>query len=275
MGIVYKLQGAQFTDTRLPKLRAYPGLNDGSLVLIDAAELPTIDFSGVVTNLANLAVSQATLLTGKTEAELALTWSNTLTLTGSTPEAKFERTAKKGIHGILSQVNQVAGHRGRFQCPGIMDFVAAHQHDHVFAIFAHYQVTRAGVGSGATSATEALVSSQTSPSTNRLIVFRLPNTLQTSPAVIGLQSDKSGTDFTSTVYYQDLPVWGAASGFGALVNNSCKSYVLYRLHFVDLTASGMSYADVLASETALFNVNFGTGGKYAGDTIPTNPSVIP
>ncbi|HIE9243131.1 TPA: hypothetical protein ACXP8N_002061 [Klebsiella variicola subsp. variicola] len=275
MGSILELHGAQFTDERLPKLRAYPGLTDGSLALLDGSELASFDFSAVVTGIPNLAKSEATRLTGKVESDLVFTWSNTLGLTGSTPEAKFERTPKGGLHGILSQLNQVSGHRARFQCPGLMDYISTHQHDHKFALFMHYQVTRAGEGAKAASATDALISSQTSPSTNRLIVFRLPNTVQSSPAVIGLQSDKNGTDFTSSVYYQDLPVWGAASGFGALVNNTCRSWVMYRLHFVDIDASGLTYAELLASEQQIFNINFGANGKYAGDTIPTSPTLLP
>lgn len=274
MGKIDELYGAKFTDPRLPKIRSYPGLTDGSLALLEASDLPTMDFTSVVTGIANLAAEEASVLTGKTASDLAFTWSNTMTLTGSTPEAKFERTPKGGIHGILSQVNQVAGHRGRFQAAGLMDYIAAKQNSHKFAIFMHYRVTKAGAGANASAVTEALIASQTSPSSNRLIVFRLPNTVQASPAVIGLQSDKAGTDFTATVYYQDLPVWGAASGFGALVNNTCRSWVLYRLHLVDIDASGMTYADLLASETALYNINFGVGGKYYGDTLPTDPSIF-
>lgn len=274
MGKIDDLYGAKFVDPRLPKIRAYPGLTDGSLALLDAANIPTFDFSSVVTGMQNLASEEASILTGKAASDLAFTWRNTLTLTGSTPEAKFERTPKGGIHGILSQVNQVAGHRGRFQAAGLMDYIAAHQNDHKFAIFMHYRVTKAGGGANASAVTEALIASQTSPSSNRLIVFRLPNTVQATPAVIGLQSDKAGKDFTSTIYYQDLPVWGAASGFGYLVNNTCRSWVLYRMHLVDIDASGMTYAELLDSETALYNINFGVGGKYYGDTLPTDPSIF-
>lgn len=274
MGKIDDLYGAKFVDPRLPKIRSYPGLNDGSLALLDASNIPTFDFSSVVTGIPNLASEEASILTGKTAEELTFTWSNTLGLTGATPEAKFERTPKSGIHGILSQVNQVAGHRARFQAPGLMDYIALHQNDHKFAIFMHYRVTKAGGGANASSVTEALIAYQTSPSSNRLIVFRLPNTVQASPAVIGLQSDKAGTDFTASTYYQDLPVWGAASGFGSLVNNTCRSWVLYRMHLVDINASGMTYADLLAAETALYNINFGVGGKYYGDTLPTDPATF-
>ncbi|HBZ8007599.1 TPA: hypothetical protein MM157_003458, partial [Klebsiella variicola subsp. variicola] len=199
----------------------------------------------------------------------------TLVTTGSAPEAKFERTAKGGIHGILSLVNQISGHRGRFTCPGIMPYVAEHQHDHKFLLIMHYQVTRVGSGTPATQTTEVLISSQTSPSTNRLIVARLPNAVSAGPAQFSLQSDKNGTDFTENIYYQDMPVWGAASGFGALVNNNCKSFVMYRTHLIDIDASGMALADIVAAEQQLFNANFNAGGKYAGDTIPTSPSALP
>ena len=156
-----------------------------------------------------------------------------------------------------------------------MPYIAGHQRDHKFAVFAHYQVTRVGSGTPATQTTEMLIATQVSPSTNRLIVARLPNAVSTGPALFSLQSDKNGTDFTGNIYYQDLPVWGAASGFGALVNNACKSYVLYRMHFVDIDASGMSFAEIVASEQQVFNANFGEGGKYAGDSIPTSPATLP
>ncbi|HID2538308.1 TPA: hypothetical protein ACXF99_004149 [Klebsiella pneumoniae] len=278
MGQVVNLYGANFTDSRLPILYNYPGLNPGSLFLLDAVMIdPDFNFSatGTTAYTDNLAAEVAAELTGKTAADLQVAWNNTLVTTGSAPEAKFERTAKGGIHGILSLVNQVSGHRGRFTCPGIMPYVAEHQHDHKFLLIMHYQVTRVGSGTPATQTTEVLISSQTSPSTNRLIVARLPNAVSAGPAQFSLQSDKNGTDFTENIYYQDMPVWGAASGFGALVNNNCKSFVMYRTHLIDIEASGMALADIVAAEQQLFNANFNAGGKYAGDTIPTSPSALP
>ncbi|MEG9311441.1 hypothetical protein V6S19_00585 [Klebsiella pneumoniae] len=46
-------------------------------------------------------------------------------------------------------------------------------------------------------------------------------------------------------------MWGAASGFGALVNNNCKSFVMYRTHLIDIDASGMAQADIVAAEQRL------------------------
>ena len=278
MGQVVNLYGANFTDSRMPILYNYPGLTPGSLFLLDAKLIDDeFNFSDTGTKryTDNLAAEVATQLTGKTASDLRAEWNNTLVTTGSAPEAKFERTANGGIHGILSLVNQVSGHRGRFTCPGIMPYVAEHQNDHKFLLVMHYQVTRVGSGTPATQTTEVLISSQTSPSTNRLIVGRLPNAVSSGPAQYSLQSDKNGTDFTANIYYQDMPVWGAASGFGALVNNNCKSFVMYRTHLIDIDASGMALADIVAAEQRLFNVNFSSGGKYYGDTIPTSPSSLP
>ncbi len=67
---------------------------------------------------------------------------------------------------------------------------------------------------------------------------------------------------------------GAASGFGALVNNNCKSFVMYRTHLIDIDASGMALADIVAAEQQLFNANF-NAGEIRGDTIPTSPSALP
>lgn len=278
MGQMVSLNGANFTDTRLPILYNYPGLCPGSLMLLDAEKIAEdFNFSAiaVTTYTDNLAAEVAEELTGKTATDLRVAWSNTLVTTGAAPEAMFERTVKGGIHGIVSLLNQQVGHRGRFQCPGIMEYIAAHQNDHQFALFMHYRVTRIGGGTGAQQAVESIISTQVSPSANRLIISRLPNAISDNPGLHSQLSDKAGTDLTSTVYYQDLPVFGAASGFGTLVNNACKSWVLYRCHLVDVTASGMTFAELTAAEQQLLNVNFGTGGKYASDTIPTSPSALP
>ncbi|OVT65738.1 hypothetical protein BME92_20065 [Klebsiella pneumoniae] len=78
----------------------------------------------------------------------------------------------------------------------------------------------------------------------------------------------------ATAYYDHM-VWGSPSGFGTQLNNLCRSYVLYRWHLIDLTAAGMTMAEATASEQEIFNRRFSSGGKYYGDTIPTNPSTFP
>lgn len=47
--------------------------------------------------------------------------------------------------------------------------------------------------------------------------------------------------------------------------------IFYRSTFIDLTAAGLTYAQVYALDLVEFNAAFGTGGRYAGDAPTTAP----
>ncbi|MEY1190215.1 hypothetical protein AB7074_10265 [Klebsiella pneumoniae] len=275
MGRANPLYGANFTDPRMPIFYPYPGLTDGSLGLLDAYEVDeNFNLSATGTDISttpNLAAIPAATLTGVSQADLDFKYSNTL---GST-EVKFERTPKLGIHGIVSQVNQVSGHLARFRCPGILPYVVAHQNDHQFAVFVHHRITRDKPSSTSQNPSEVLMSHNSAPSSNKLLIASLDGGLTGNPALKSQASAKTGTDMAVATAYYDHMVWGSPSGFGTLLNNLCRSYVLYRWHFIDLTAAGMTMAEATASEQDIFNRRFSSGGKYYGDTIPTNPSAFP
>ncbi|HDY7136663.1 TPA: hypothetical protein RRD89_000541 [Klebsiella pneumoniae] len=275
MGRANPLYGANFTDPRMPIFYPYPGLTDGSLGLLDAYEVDeNFNLSATGTDISktpNLAAIPAATLTGVSQADLDFKYSNTL---GST-EVKFERTPKLGIHGIVSQVNQVSGHLARFRCPGILPYVVAHQNDHQFAVFVHHRITRDKPSSTSQNPSEVLMSHNSAPSSNKLLIASLDGGLTGNPALKSQASAKTGTDMAVATAYYDHMVWGSPSGFGTLLNNLCRSYVLYRWHFIDLTAAGMTMAEATASEQDIFNRRFSSGGKYYGDTIPTNPSTFP
>ncbi|HHV5692684.1 hypothetical protein ACCR33_18270 [Klebsiella pneumoniae] len=275
MGRANPLYGANFTDPRMPIFYPYPGLTDGSLGLLDAYEVDeNFNLSATGTDISttpNLAAIPAATLTGVSQADLDFKYSNTL---GST-EVKFERTPKLGIHGIVSQVNQVSGHLARFRCPGILPYVVAHQNDHQFAVFVHHRITRDKPSSTSQNPVEVLMSHNSAPSSNKLLIASLDGGLTGNPALKSQASAKTGTDMAVATAYYDHMVWGSPSGFGTLLNNLCRSYVLYRWHFIDLTAAGMTMAEATASEQEIFNRRFSSGGKYYGDTIPTNPSTFP
>lgn len=275
MGRANPLYGANFTDPRMPIFYPYPGLTDGSLGLLDAYEVDeNFNLSATGTDISttpNLAAIPAATLTGVSQADLDFKYSNTL---GST-EVKFERTPKLGIHGIVSQVNQVSGHLARFRCPGILPYVVAHQNDHQFAVFVHHRITRDKPSSTSQNPVEVLMSHNSAPSNNKLLIASLDGGLTGNPVLKSQASAKTGTDMAAATAYYDHMVWGAPSGFGTLLNNLCRSYVLYRWHFIDLTAAGMTMAEATASEQDIFNRRFSSGGKYYGDTIPTNPSTFP
>mgnify|MGYP000764595812 FL=1 len=275
MGRANPLYGANFTDPRMPIFYPYPGLTDGSLGLLDAYEVDeNFNLSATGTDISttpNLAAIPAATLTGVSQADLDFKYSNTL---GST-EVKFERTPKLGIHGIVSQVNQVSGHLARFRCPGILPYVVAHQNDHQFAVFVHHRITRDKPSSTSQNPSEVLMSHNSAPSSNKLLIASLDGGLTGNPALKSQASAKTGTDMAVATAYYDHMVWGSPSGFGTLLNNLCRSYVLYRWHLIDLTAAGMTMAEATASEQEIFNRRFSSGGKYYGDTIPTNPSTFP
>ncbi|HBQ7151015.1 TPA: hypothetical protein ACXG2J_005284 [Klebsiella pneumoniae] len=275
MGIATPLYGANFTDPRMPIFYPYPGLNAGSLALLDAYMLPAdFNLAATGTDIAttpNLAAIPASTLTGVDQADLVFKYSNTLT----SAEAKFERTPKLGIHGIVSQVNQVVGHLARFRCPGILPYIVAHQNDHQFAVFVHHHITRDKPVSTVQNPTEVLMSHYSAPSSNKLLIASLDGGLTGSPALKSQASAKTGTDMAVATAYYDHIVWGSPSGFGSLLNNLCRSFVLYRLHIVDLTAAGMTMAEATAAEQAVFSRRFSAGGKYYGDTIPTAPALLP
>ncbi|MGK3166178.1 hypothetical protein [Klebsiella pneumoniae] len=275
MGRANPLYGANFTDPKMPIFYPYPGLTDGSLGLLDAYEVDeNFNLSATGTDISttpNLAAIPAATLTGVSQADLDFKYSNTL---GST-EVKFERTPKLGIHGIVSQVNQVSGHLARFRCPGILPYVVAHQNDHQFAVFVHHRITRDKPSSTSQNPVEVLMSHNSAPSNNKLLIASLDGGLTGNPALKSQASAKTGTDMAVATAYYDHMVWGSPSGFGTLLNNLCRSYVLYRWHFIDLTAAGMTMAEATASEQDIFNRRFSSGGKYYGDTIPTNPSTFP
>ena len=275
MGRANSLYGANFTDPRMPIFYPYPGLTDGSLGLLDAYEVDeNFNLSATGTDISttpNLAAIPAATLTGVSQADLVFKYSNTLT----SAEVKFERTPKLGIHGIVSQVNQVSGHLARFRCPGILPYIVAHQNDHQFAVFVHHRITRDKPSSTIQNPVEVLMSYSSAPSNNKLLIASLDGGLTGNPALKYQASAKTGTDMAVATAYYDHMVWGAPSGFGTLLNNLCRSYVLYRWHFIDLTAAGMTMAEATASEQDIFNRRFSSGGKYYGDTIPTNPSTFP
>ncbi|HCB0898482.1 TPA: hypothetical protein MYM90_004637 [Klebsiella variicola subsp. variicola] len=119
------------------------------------------------------------------------------------------------------------------------------------------------------------MSHNSAPSNNKLLIANLDGGLTGTAVLKSTASAKTGTDMVADTAYYDHIVWGSPSGFGSMLNNLCRSYVLYRLHIVDLTAAGMTMAEATAAEQAVFSRRFSAGGKYYGDTIPTNPSTFP
>ncbi|QFU64967.1 hypothetical protein [Klebsiella quasipneumoniae] len=267
MGQVINLTGAKFTDTRLPVMRNWSGLNDGSLLMLDMSAIDTdTSFTGAGT-FNNLAANEAAALTGKTAAELSVSWTNNLTAA----QAIFERTPKGGLHGIVSQVAGTAAGRAWFSCAGIQDYIAAHHSDHDFALFIHWRTTRGRKDSNSNPPT-IQIAANSAPANNRFYYNVISDTLGT-PSFAALANYKEGT-ITASAMFNECPLFGTPSALSGSANN-CRSYVLYRLHLVDLTAAGMTLAEATAVEQGLYTSFFSAGGKYHNDTTPSQPSVLP
>lgn len=267
MGQVINLTGAKFTDSRLPVMRNWSGLNDGSLLMLDMSSIDTGTSFTDAGTFDNLAANEAAALTGKTAAELSVSWTNNLTAA----QAIFERTPKGGLHGIVSQTTGTAAGRAWFSCAGIQDHIAAHHSDRDFALFLHWRTTRGRKDSNSNPPT-IQIAANSAPANNRFYYNVISDTLGT-PSFAALSSYKEGT-IVANAMFNECPLFGTPSALSGSANN-CRSYVLYRLHLVDLTAAGMTLAEATTVEQGLYTQFFSQGGKYYGDTIPTNPSALP
>lgn len=59
----------------------------------------------------------------------------------------------------------------------------------------------------------------------------------------------------------------SAGPWGGFEVNKQSSNCLYRLYMEDLTVAGRTFAEAQAEDKAAFDVAFGAGGKFEGDTL--------
>ena len=273
MGMVYDVGGGNVTDPKFPITRNDPGLTEGSLWLFDATRTLPDDFNFLSTGgpaLYNVAEDECMALTGCSQADTQSRFVNTFTA----GHALFERTPRGGMHGIVTKTNQTTTDAAFFTLSEpVRQWLLAHSND-TYAAFAHFRTTRGRTSPG--SVADFQVASQSSPSANRLILGNFNHSVGAEVSA-GEQAGFSYHNATVgfTTLYTNLPVWGSAQGYGGLSINLCASYVLYRFHLINLTASGLTYEAALALDTSVFENTFGVGGKYYGDTIPTSPDMLP
>ncbi len=84
----------------------------------------------------------------------------------------------------------------------------------------------------------------------------------------------TGTAPTSASEISDyLALWGAIGPYAGFFNGNTAppSYILYRLYVENLTVSGRTWAQVDAIDYAMWQRDFGAGGRFAGDTFTASP----
>jgi hypothetical protein len=83
----------------------------------------------------------------------------------------------------------------------------------------------------------------------------------------------NGQTGSITTLRNTLAMWGALNAYSTAMGGStaAPSFILYRFYLEDLTVSGRSYAEVDAIDYALWQTDFGAGGRFAGDTFTASP----
>lgn len=284
-----------FTDTTLPMLRADPILTPGSLVLIDPSHPAGAWVSGVPANgyaVPNIAAVEAATIVGAAIPALPLTLSGAI---NNNTKGKVERTARGGLHGIVSQASALASGDGVTiaQTTDLQAYLAANQ-AHRFYMSLWGALTRANTGmTAAASLTGGVIGGSTNFNVGyiRQDVVAVPGTLagsRTDPALnnvgnrfVSLANGANHTmDSSAGARVTCGPCWGAPpSSYNNAVlatrNLNWPSHVFYRFYLEDLTVSGRTYAAVDAADHALYQQEVvNPGGRYYGDTY-TNPSTIP
>ena len=288
MGLQIKIPNLSFTDLTLPTLYVEPMLTNGSLFLIDPTH-PYNVYTGNLNNtqiMPNIAEPQAlALVAGNTGA-------NIYNPNMAVPNINVERTAKGGIHAIISQTAVVSTVFDINLPDNIRDYMLTNINTHSFYTSLWHMVTRAEVAS-----VRRNFGGYTHNDANYLWVFDAQGDL---PAVastqrIGAHQTAPGT--ANGPIYRSIGVNGPTNGYGTINtpdgksifgvgNNSgwyagagntgaSPSHIFYRAYIEDLTVSGRTYAQVDAIDYALYQKEImNVGGRYYGDTF-TDPVTLP
>lgn len=295
---------ATFSDpnNELPTLYDDAILTNGSIALFDLGH-SSDPLSGVpVTGglIPNLAWQRAAAVHGSgNQTTWKLTYIQSL-LTGASQDGKVERTPKGGLHVIMSQSTQVGSAKGitigsgaASATPLLSQYLQANWgHSYYFSLW--QRITRAGLTAGAVEMNDFTIHNRAvDPNINHFLLRgdRIANYgtgLQQRndpvlPQAVGddfrsvAVSGPTGTAPATAASVQAalVAVGMQPANFTSIGLNKSRSTVIYRGYLEDLTVSGRTYAQVDAIDHALWAAAFGVGGRYYGDTLPTNPTAYP
>lgn len=299
MGKILRLNGVTLTDTTAPKIiERDPIESDGSLFLFDGAH-QFGQFSGVP----DVSHTIPNVLSNKAAGILSVSESSTdFFVKSRTADSSIwlcERTAKGGIHGLITQSG---GQSSSLQyilaaSRDIRDYLLATMSSHAFYFSLWTRVTRIGLGEGLTAPQSPFhfaletnnflfhmaggCASAGSTKPNFLASKDIPTTndFNTSGPAAPFARFASlavqGYAGTGPTNFRDVSIIaGTGEAWDAFNFNKCASRIIYRAYAEDLTVSGRSYSEVEAIDYALWQAAFGPGGKFHGDTY-TDPATLP
>lgn len=298
MGLMIR-SDAETTDTTAPVIKVYDRiLTDGSLVLFDTAN-PMGDWTagvpadgGYIDNLARDFIGA--LITASNEDAYRGPVSKSANL--FTTKARFERTARGGLHGIVSQTQTINSGEGyAISLPNAAKQYVVNNPGHTYFISVWKRQTRSIKGlDPVADRNPAFLSlaAYPSPDVNNLAVFSkngINMANRTGYRGTGAESDQvedwqgiynaAGSGWNGTAPTSISSFYGYVTEFARPANGNSTvsghpSFIFYRFYMEDLTVSGRSYATVDALDQALFDEAFNSStGRYRNDHFSA-PNVV-
>jgi len=269
-------------NSNLPTRRIDKRLTAGSLLLLDFSHPQS---SAVVpsngTAIKNLAYWESMQILSETvEANVSPTVVNTATTNG----LKLEITTKKGLHGIVSQTNDIAtGNDFQIVLPVSMRNYIFNNLSRGFFVSVWSRKTRLALTGS--SANFMLFTANTN--NNNVMAFGTGGGIITGA---NLGSRGSSTDLNSLANKQINGATSQQTGTASSTNftgfkfgsggpyssfelNKACSEILYQIHIVDLTSAGLTYAQADALDLASWTAAFAIGGRFYQDTF-TDPATF-
>jgi len=267
-------------EGKFKTLRDDKRLTSGSLMLVDFSHkfysTSTIPANG--STIKNIAYYEAMQLLSATEAQISPTIVNTIT---DPTKGLMEFTNKKGLHGIISQVNDLqSGNDFQINIPVAIK-------NHIFnnpsrGYYVSVWTNRTRLQLQATSANMCLLLSN---ATNYMCSFEASVNKGTQLGSLfggnSLGVKRSSLAFNAKTG-NPLNDGNAGSGFkfgsgyayASLEVNKAASDVLYAFHVVDLTSANLTYEEMETLDLKYHTAAFSEGGRFYNDTF-TSPSTLP
>lgn len=231
----------------------------------------------------------AALVGGGTRDSLALSRQYTADSAG---HLKTERTPKGGLHVIISQ-NPAENAGFGIQASGDLNIAAGYarylnqNRAHQFYFSRWERITRgcppaqgepASAFIGQSTGSFQLIQAQDGSFRNETAQKSFATRARSAVGVTHSAAQFSGRNGGDPAFNLVIPFGTGVVGpwFDApQYDGKGASSVFYRAYLEDLTVSGRTYEQALAADRALFADAFAVGGRYYGDTLPTDPATIP
>jgi len=268
----------EFTDLNLPRFYPDSRMTKGSLLLLDFSHpdglLTSVPGNGSLLN--NIAWKNAKeIIPSGTQTTLSSLVGNNVT---DPSKGIMKITPKKGLHGIISQVNDI--NSGNDFVIGIPDLIRDYIFNNIARGF-YVSIWRKATRLSLINASSFFTLSFNSTSNY------ISGILEVQMLGVNLGSRHGGqntnnqlltfgvsakTGTPSANFYNGFK-WGSNGAYAGGEVNKSPSQILYQIHIMDLTSAGLTYAQADALDLTAFNAAFGVGGRFYGDTF-TAPNTL-